>query len=156
MIFDDFCNKYVFFWPKLGVATGRKNPKKKKSIFFLFKKQQLCVRFCVLAVVAPKTMIFEKCHTFRYFWVQQKLFLHKIRGRKNWRLASDTTKDFWTPGTKMPFKISPPLFLISVLTYRWHKIRKKMISVLLISRGGLLIARCVYLTCQHPPLYWAL
>ena len=95
------CNGFLWllqqiriFGPKLGVATGRTNPKTKKS--FLFKKQQLCACLCVLPVVAPQTMFLGSKTYFYLFSAPPKLFFRKNRGRTNWRLASDTTKDFRT------------------------------------------------------------
>jgi len=76
------------------VATGRKTSKTKK-IVFLFKKQQLCVRFCVLAVVAPKIMIFEKNKMFQYFQTQKIYFCTKVGAEQKLTSGqSDTNKRF--------------------------------------------------------------
>ena len=67
-----FATNTYFFDLSWGWRRVEKIPPQKS--FFLFQKQQLCVRFCVLAVVAPKTMIFEKNHIFHEFRTQKPIF----------------------------------------------------------------------------------
>ena len=120
--FNDFwwlLQQIRIFLTQAGGGDGSKKSEQ-KQIVFLCQKQQLCVCFCVLAVVAPKTIIFERSNTFHYFRVQKDDFCVKLGAEKltsgighnkgflDSPQKSDTTKDFWTPGTKMHFKISPP------------------------------------------------
>ena len=67
----------------LTEAGGGDGSKKiRKKIDFFFEKQQLCVCLCVLAVVAPKTMIFEKNYIFHDFRLQKTYFCAKIGAEK--------------------------------------------------------------------------